>query len=242
MSNAHSKPRITDASEDAHILTLSGWTQPSHAIADVIGKHAQAFDYSAYASPQQAIEALGRYRHVPHVVAWSMGGLLVVRAIAEAVLAPQKLTLIAPPYQFVSDDRFSHGMPPHTFTLFRDSYAFHTERTKARFHGLVAKGDARMREVMAQLYHHHDVDNVARWLPWLDDLGRYSHFGSAHITLPPTQLIQGTDDAIVPKGQADAWAQHYPEITLHLWHNAGHAPHLHDKARFLKQVREHHGE
>lgn len=224
------------------ILTMSGWTQPTNVIAGVLGDNAMAFDYSAHPTPDEAIKALATYKEVAHVVAWSMGGVLAVRAIEAGALAPERLTLVAPPYRFVNGDGFNAGMDPQTFSMFRENYVADATRTKTRFHGLVAKGDAHMREVMEGLTHHESVEDVPRWLPWLDDLGLYNHANSDHKTLPPTQLIQGTEDAIVPKGQAAAWAQHYPEIAVDFWENVSHAPHLHDTERFLQQVKAHHGE
>ena len=224
------------------ILSLSGWTQPTDAIASVLGAHVSTFDYSEHATPEAAIDALQSHGETKHVVAWSMGGLFAVRAIEAGALNPEKLTLVAPPYRFVNGDGFEAGMDPQTFVMFRDNYTNDASRTKTRFHGLVAKGDARMREVVPLLGHHEHVENVSRWLPWLEDLGAYNHASSAHAHLPDTQLIQGENDAIVPKGQAAAWAQHYPSIKVHFWENVGHAPHFHDKARFLAQVKAHHGE
>lgn len=225
------------------ILTLSGWTQPADAVARVLPMAVSHMDYSEYPSPDAALEVLATlHAQTEHVIAWSMGGLLAVRAIEAGVIAPQKLTLIAPPYQFVNDDRFNAGMDPATFNLFRENYVADAARSKTRFHGLIAKGDARLREVMAQLTHHTHVENVPRWLPWLDDLASYSHTQSTHAILPDTQLIQGSHDAIVPAGQALAWQQHYPQVALHLWENVGHAPHLHDTQRFLQQINAHHGE
>jgi pimeloyl-ACP methyl ester carboxylesterase len=152
------------------------------------------------------------------------------------------VTLIATPYQFVSDDAFSGGMDPLTFTQFRASYARDAARTKERFKALVAKGDSKFREVTRQLQHHPMVEDAARWLPWLDALGQYSQRATPPIASDiALQVIHGTEDAITPIAQAEAWQTHHPHIRVHRVVGAGHAPHLHDVQRLRSFVEDHHG-
>ena len=224
------------------ILTLSGWAQPADALNHALNLDSTAFDYSDYPNAALAIEALRAHAHTPHIIAWSLGGQLAVRAIAAGALHPSHVTLIASPYQFVSDDAFSGGMDPLTFTQFRASYARDAARTKERFKALVAKGDSKFREVAQQLQHHPMVEDTNRWLPWLDALGQYSQR-----TVPPIannialQVIHGTEDAITPIAQAEAWQTHHPHIRVHRVVGAGHAPHLHDAQSLRSLIMHHHG-
>ena len=150
-------------------LTLSGWAQPADALAH-LEEDAVVFDYSDYASIDLAIEAL---KQVPHTqcVAWSMGGMVALQAIAAGAIAPSHLTLIGVSAQFVQTPDYRHAMDPFTYRQFRDNYANQPSRTKDRFLALIAKGDRDARRVMQSLRHHHDVENTARWLPWLEELG-----------------------------------------------------------------------
>lgn len=215
-------------------LILSGWTQPIDALA-AIAPDAQQFDYSRYDSPEASFEGLENFKHTQHVIAWSMGGQLALRAIAAGVLAPEHLTLIAAPYQFVGQG----GMDPLTFEQFRANYARNPARTKTRFHGLVAKGDKDFSRVMEMLGHHPEVENTARWLPWLDDLGQASLAGMDLSAAPPTLLLHGTEDHIVPFGQSARLAAQLPQVELSCWDEVGHAPHVHDATRLRAEIAAH---
>lgn len=217
-------------------LILSGWTQPVNALAHLV-EAPVLFDYSEYASPDEAIAALQQISFT-HCVAWSMGGQLALRAIAKGALQPRHLTLIAAPLQFVGDAQVK-GMDPTTFNLFRESYRTDPARTKTRFHGLVAKGDRDTKRVMGLLSHHPEVENVARWLPWLDALAAYTVDARTLAAAPPTLIVHGTNDAIVPHAQSLALARLLPKATLSSWAEVGHAPHVHDAVRLRREIAEH---
>jgi pimeloyl-ACP methyl ester carboxylesterase len=192
------------------------------------------FDYSDYPNPGAAIEALGKINPT-HVVGWSMGGQLALRAITAGALVPKHLTLIAAPYRFVGAD----GMGDETFRLFRESYIADAARTKTRFHGLIAKGDAKQKQVMGMLGHHKQVLDTARWLPWLDALALHVVDVSTLASLPPTLIIHGMNDAIVPHAQSEHLAAHLPHAQLNRWAEVGHAPHAHDAARMQAEIAAH---
>ncbi len=219
-------------------LVLSGWTQPVDAL-HCIEPEAATFDYSVYASPEESFSALEKFKYTPCVVAWSMGAQLALRAMVAGVLKPQHLTLIAPPYQFVSDSPSIKAMDPLTFTQFRDNYATQPARTKARFHGLVAKGDRNFSRVRGLLGHHPEVENTSRWLPWLDDLARYSLADVTFNHLPPTLIVHGTHDAIVPHAQSALMLEKLPGAQLSSWPEVAHAPHLHDADRLRADIASH---
>ena len=218
-------------------LLLSGWTQPTDALAH-LAEDALLFDYSDYPTPTAAMEALRDIR-ADRVIAWSMGGQLALRAIAAGALSPSHLTLIAAPMQFVSDASGVKGMDPTTYQLFRESYQRDAARTKTRFHGLVSKGDRDMRRVMDMLGHHPQVEEVARWLPWLDDLAAHRLDVSALASAPPTLIIHGMNDAIVPLAQSEHLVRHLPHAQLNRWAEVGHAPHVHDANRLRAEMADH---
>lgn len=222
------------------IFTLSGWAQPADALAK-IAPGATSFDYSDYHDQDSAFGALAPLvaPAAPYaIVAWSLGAQLALMATLRGVIRPAHLTLIAPPLQFVADTRYPDAMGPGTFAQFRENYARDPARTKSRFHALVAKGDARAREVMAGLRHHEAVEEVARWLPWLDALAAHSLLDEALHTLPPTLVVHGQADAIVPHRQSTRFASG-AAIQVESWPAVGHAPHVHDAPRLRAAIAKH---
>jgi pimeloyl-[acyl-carrier protein] methyl ester esterase len=212
-------------------LILSGWTQSAEPLL-ALAPAAKVFDYSDFSSIERCFPGLAQFRETEHVIAWSMGGQLALRAIAMGALAPKHLTLIATPYRFVGED----GMGAETFRLFRESYAKDAARTKTRFHALVAKGDARQSEVVRRLQHHHEVENTSRWLPWLDALGLNDASAEPLERTPSTLIIHGENDQIVPLAQGEFLARTLPRAKLSRWADVGHAPHAHDVQRLRAEI------
>lgn len=218
-------------------LMLSGWGQPADAMAHV-APDAATFDYSVYATTEQAVEALHLFRDAEHIVGWSLGGQLALHAIAAGALHPRRLTLIGVPFQFVKGGAVDHGMDRFTFDTFRSNYATDPERTATRFHSLLAKGDREARSVMQGLSNHPEIANAARWLPWLDALDRQPPSMLALRIAPATTIIHGSQDAIVPVAQAHMLAAALPDARVDIWDGAAHAPHLHDSARLRSAMQQ----
>ncbi len=217
-------------------LTLSGWTQPADALAH-LADDALLFDYSDYTNPEGAIEALQKVK-ADYVIAWSMGAQLAIRAMMAGVLKVQHATLIAPPARFVSDEVLD-GMDPLTYQLFRDSYASDPARTAARFHALLAKGDSEQKQILKAARHHPEVENTARWLPWLEAMAAYKMDISRLEFLPPTLIIHGMNDAIIKLTQSEYIERYMADAQLNPWAETGHAPHLHDPSRVKAEIEEH---
>lgn len=218
-------------------LLLSGWAQPADALR-LLDAEAHAFDYSAYIPGAETLGALEKWRDAESVIAWSTGGQLALSAIAAGVLAPKHLTLIGTPLQFVTGGDI-RGMDPLTFEQFRNNYASNPARTKTRFHALVAKGDHAASRILAALQHHEDVDNTARWLPWLTHLGNTRLDPQGLLKTPSTLVIHGEADAIVPATQAGLLGKLLPHAHVQLWPHVGHAPHVNDPARLQATIAAH---
>lgn len=214
------------------ILTISGWAQPADALR-LLAPHADYVDYVDSPSFLDVAE-LCQGKQYDMIIGWSLGGVIARQLLSHQFIDASALVLLSTPYQFVADDHMSHAMGPTTFEQFYDSYAKDPERTSARFHGLVAKGDAREREVMRGLGHHEQVLNADKWLPWLERLRDYSSAEQTY-KLPPTFMVHGKHDAIVPHHQAEKLATTLNAELLTLEH-ASHAPHLHDVDELRRHI------
>jgi len=225
-------------------LILSGWAQPANALAHLTEKDEDVvyFDWSDYHSAKAVVEALrniARGTVIKNIVAWSMGGQIALRAIAAGALKPEHLTLIAAPFQFVND---GWGMNRFDYGMFRDCYAKDPQRSKGRFANLLVKGDCEMKRLLSILTHHAKVEDTSRWLPWLDELGRYTIDTSTLASIPPTLIVHGTHDAVVPHVQSEHFVQYMSQAKLSTWEKVGHVPHLHNPERLKAEIAAHRAE
>jgi pimeloyl-ACP methyl ester carboxylesterase len=231
-----------------NILTIAGWAQPADALSALFPFDCTDFDYSDYLPDDSVFTALQAYQHMAHIIAWSQGGQLAVRAIARGVLRPQKLTLLAAPVCFVRRDNAAikpavfDAMEPALYQQFYDNYVADPARTKRRFAQLIAKGDSRQQAVMDALRDHESTEETMRWQPWLADLKMQDLRNLSQIDDEVhVQIIHGEADAIVPISQSEMMLQRFTRARLHRWENCAHAPHLHNSAKFLRMLQQHHG-
>lgn len=54
--------------------------------------------------------------------------------------------------------------------------------------------------------------------------------------VPHATIIHGMADTIVPVAQATLLAEALPNARVELWDGVAHAPHLHDRARFIEAM------
>lgn len=208
-----------------NILTISGWTQPADALAN-IAPNATHLDYAKHPDIDTIAKNLPA-NHYDLVVGWSLGGMIARNLLSSSAINAKALVSISSPYQFVKDEHIKAAMPPDIFEQFYNNYENDTKRTTERFHGLVAKGDKNIRFVINSLNHHPDVMNTQQWLPWMNFLRDYSS-KDQNYELPPTLIIHGAQDAIVHVEQSYPLAEKLGAEHI-IMDNAGHAPHLHDE-------------
>jgi pimeloyl-ACP methyl ester carboxylesterase len=221
-------------------LCLAGWTQRHDALRAVAPEGAVHFSYHPCRTREEVLELLAPHaRRVTRAIGWSLGGWLLNQAVREGVLHLEQLVLIAPPLQFVSSEEFPHGMDPHVFTMFRDNYRADPERSAARFAHLIARGDARYRDILEHLTPPPHAVDADSWAPWLDALEAQRHADDSYDALPPTLLIHGARDGIIPLAQSEALAARIPGATLRVLPDAAHAPHLHDPRQVRAWIAEH---
>lgn len=221
------------------ILALSGWGQP-HDVLSAVVPAATHVDYVHLESAEAALAKIGKVGQAcDAAIGWSLGGQLLVRAIAEGLIKPKRLVLIATPFQFVATKESPLGMPADTFAQFRENYANDPERTLRKAWELIAYGDEREHKVRAAM-DRQDVQKVLsrNWLRWLDLL-QFSCEALSFKKFPPTLLVHGEKDAVVWPNQAERFAAAIPKAKLELWEGCGHAPHWHDTDALKALVKGH---
>lgn len=210
-------------------LALSGWGQPHDALREAVPQAVHA-DYAYGGSMQSALELIERHKDAEVVVGWSMGGQMAVRAVAEGLLSPQRLVLIATPFQRV-------GAGADTLAQFRANFERDTARALKKSYALIAHGDTQGEYIKPHLDAALSRLPPHDWLYWLEalthaaDAQRLAHF-------PETHLIHGARDVVVGSEQSRLYQRALPNATLHVFEGAGHAPHWHDVLRVRRIVEE----
>ena len=219
-------------------LCLAGWAQPHDALA-VIAPDAHHLNYYPHTKPESVLELIAEHHDIERAIGWSLGGWLLMHAVQAGLLEPQQLVLIAPPLQYVKSDDFAHGMDQTTFDLFYSSYTSDPSRTAARFSGLMAKGDRDAKRLMQELEHAEHTTDAETWGPWLKVLEAQHHEDINFTNFPPTLIIHGEADQIIPLGQGKALAEKIGHAQLHLMADCAHVPHLHNKDAVQTAIAEH---
>lgn len=219
------------------ILCVSGWAQPHDAL-HVLSDNAAHLDYHDSQSVEQALKMLEDQPPIKTAIGWSLGGWLLMRAIDEKRIAPKQLVLLAPPLQYVSTPDFPHGMDSLTFRLFAASYEKDPVRTSKRFSALIAKGDSKFSDILDELGYWEKSAEKFRWSFWLDVLENQKIQHLNFDNFPPTLLVQGKHDVVIPYAQGEVLAERIPAQFV-VFENSGHAPHLHDPAAIRTAIKEH---
>lgn len=224
---------------DPSTLTVSGWAQPHDSLA-IIAPNAMHLSYETC----HEITCVGKklatkLPAIDRAIGWSLGGTLLMHAIAEDHLKVKQLILIGASLQFVASDNFEAGMERFTFDTFLQNYEKDPVRTARRFSALVAKGDAYHDCIVRTLGYWEESANKQRWLPWLKVLDTYSYQELDPSRFPPTLIIHGANDHVAKIDQAYALANYIPNSTLKVIEACGHAPHLHDQAQVKTAIDEH---
>lgn len=219
------------------MLTINGWSQPHDGLLELF-PDAVPVEYTRHTNLDDFLYDLKmQHADAAHVVAWSLGAQLAAIAVARGVITPQKLVLVAPPFQFIANDAFPYAMSPDMYQLFHKNYVEDNARTVARFAALIGKGDAHGTEITRALSHHRDGEDITRWRPWLEHLGAFSAGDLDYNHFPSTLIIQGAQDAIVNPLHARHYARQIPGAEVWWLEHAGHASHLHDRAAFHHRVK-----
>lgn len=219
------------------VLALNGWAQQAESIRNVLPEDAQIVYYGDCASVEAVFKRLQAADTTPDVLfGWSLGGQLAVRAVAAGILRPKKLVLMGAPFQLISDKQFKGGVMKPVIAASRLALQANADMMLREFQGMMlAQGDSKAKQVRAAAKDYVAPSAGNEWLFWFDEL---AHFSCRHLDFadfPPTHIIHGEEDAVIPFGSAVAFHSHIQGSTLHRIEKCGHAPHWHD-ANFVKTV------
>lgn len=221
------------------ILSLAGWGQPAGSVL-LPGLHATPVEYVAHGSLDEALAAIAdTARNYDAVIGWSLGGQLAALAISTGLMRPEKLVLIASPFQFVKSDTLPLGMPRPQYHMFRDNYATAPKRTLNKAWELVIKDDAH-EHILREKHLQHGKKEVLRqdWLRWLRELDDLTCHGLPFDHFPPSLLLHGDKDAVVYMEQSEHYANLLPQAKLVKFTGCGHAPHWHDPQKTAQAIRD----
>ena len=197
-------------------LTLTGWGQSPESLRN-IAPESIPLDYASYESLEAFLATLPP--SCDTLIGWSFGGQLAIRVTP--LLRPKLLVLIATPYRLGDFDDFAakfHAAP---------------EMMLKRLGTIIAKGDSHEKEVLRKLTPEMHPRHLSYWL----ELLKAGDMEKMDMTdFPPTIIIHGTNDAVVPVSQAQQLAEKIPGSRLILIGNCGHAPHLHDPRKLRDAI------
>ncbi len=202
-----------------NIVCLTGWQQEPDALAG-IAPDALHFEYGAYDNVHAMFKALPD--NVDLAIGWSLGGQLLVRAIAEGYIKTDRLLLLSASFQCIAKAHFSQGMPEPDFRAIKNSYRTNPQEMLARFQALAGIGG------MPDLW-----DNG---LFWLEELGRTSCRTLDFSNFPETWVIHSTNDAVVSFASAEEFVTRIPSSTLFPLRACGHAPHLRNSDLLIRLI------
>src|SRR6185369_15824890 len=205
-----------------NIMCITGWQQKADALANIAPDELQV-DYSAYESTKTLFADLPPVVDV--AIGWSLGGQILVRAIASGAVKAKKVVLLSTAYQFISDEYFSGGISVTDFNKAKKEYAEDPAKMLAEFQLLIAAGDKRQTEIARQL-----SETTTLWpkgQQWLNELSR-STCGNLDLkNFPETSIIHGKNDKIISFVNAEKLSEQLPKSRLFCLADSGHAPHLH---------------
>ncbi|MCL6621275.1 MAG: alpha/beta fold hydrolase [Syntrophobacterales bacterium] len=158
-------------------------------------------------------------------VGWSLGGMLLLEAVARAGVRPAALVLVGVPAVFCQRPDCPWGQPPAAVRAMRRALTQDPARVLAEFarRSLAPGEEAWLAEARRLFPAGQAPAHLALGLDYL--LATDLRLWLGEISLPVT-LVQGEEDAIVRPAQAALLKDHLPPAELLLLPGAGHLPFL----------------
>ena len=137
--------------------------------------------------------------------------------------------LIAPPFQFISSERYPYGISEATFKCFKIKLGASPNQSLKIF----AKLSKNL--TMAQM----DLTNISSWMDWLKELGDFSCDRIDFSSFPKTIIMHGNKDLVVSHKQSKLLKKLIPNSNLYIFKDCGHAPHIQNKAKINLLIKKH---
>jgi pimeloyl-[acyl-carrier protein] methyl ester esterase len=155
------------------------------------------------------------------LVGWSLGGMLLLEALAAELLKPAGLVLVATPASFCQGPDHPWGQPRSVVRALRRAVATDSRRGLTDFAGrCLASGEGNFQEqLMADFQPRTNGANLTAGLDYLlntDLRPQLSRVPAGAL------IIQGEEDGIVPPAQTDFLGQHLQNAQVMKFSGAGH--------------------
>ncbi|MFM7621030.1 MAG: alpha/beta fold hydrolase [Alphaproteobacteria bacterium] len=213
------------------ILCLSGWAQ-KHDSLEAIFDYTNFFekytikslDYSALTCADAFFDELKNYHNCQIAIGWSLGGQLLLRSIAQQLIKPKYLILLAPPFQMLKDHRINSGMPQELYRKVQNALQQNSIVFLRDFLALMAKNDRNARQIIEDLAV--NEENFHNLKFWYEELCNFSCFDIDFSLMPRTLYFHGHGDAVVHISQKDYFASKINDFQEITFEKCGHAPHI----------------
>jgi pimeloyl-[acyl-carrier protein] methyl ester esterase len=156
------------------------------------------------------------------LVGWSLGGMLLLEALARQTASPGGLVLVGVPPVFCSRPDHPWGQPQAAVRAMRLGLKNDSRKVLRDFAGnCLSPGEEAFEDEVVPLFTAANHANLVSGLDYL--LGRDLRPLLSGLAAPPT-IIQGDRDRIVPPEQARFLQDRLPGSSLRLLPGAGHLP------------------
>lgn len=231
---------MIDFSQPA-IVCLSGWAQKYNCLEDIfidspLKKKYQIFslDYCKEKNSDSFFARLAKINQNSIVLGWSLGGQLLTRAIANKIINPSHLILIAPPFQMLKDSRLNCGMTKQLYLKVHQALSQDSSSMLKEFLTLMAMNDKNSREIINNL--RVDQHNLEHLKFWYEELCAFSCFDLDFSDMPPTLYFHGLGDMVVHISQKNYFQNYIKNFKSVIFEKCGHAPHLSFKKEMCEQI------
>ncbi len=175
------------------------------------------------------------------LIGWSLGGMLLLEALAESRAKPAGLILVGVPAVFCQREDYPFGQPPAVVRAMRRALKHDARRVLEDFaRGCLAPAEMAFRDEVTGMFRS-DVTEayLAAGLDYLLTADLRSRI--PQLSAKPV-IVQGESDGIVPPEQARFLNEHLPGSRLISLPGAGHLPFITQPARFNEILSEVMGE
>jgi pimeloyl-ACP methyl ester carboxylesterase len=225
------------------LLCLSGWAQKFDSLEVIFKDHPiekqyliNSFDYSKFDNVEEVFLELNKIKNCEIALGWSLGGQILVRAIANKIINPQLLILIAPPFQMLKDFRISSGMTQELYHKVKDTLENNSADMLRNFLALSSMNDSNSKEIIKNLAI--DEQNFSKLKFWYEELCRFSCFDLDLSNMPRILYFHGIGDMVVHISQKDYFQKYCPNFHSITFEKCGHVPHISRTKEIYQHIEE----